>query len=208
MSASTFTAALFAKARTWTQHKCPSHNGISLNHIKEQNYVICRHINGTRNGHIKWSKSEREKQISYINAYMWNLEKWYRWTYLQSRTRDTDVENQHLDTKGVRGHGIEWEIGIDIYMLCLVAQSCPTLCSMNCSQPGSSVHGDSPGKNTRVGCHALLQGIFPTQGSNPGLPHCRQILYHLSYQGGLCMCVCVFKHHLFFGFPWSPQSTG
>ena len=122
---------------------------------------------------------------------MWNLEKWYRSTYLQSRNRDTDVENQHLNTKGVRGHGIEWEIGIDIYMLCLVTQTCPTLCSMNCSQPGSSVHGDSPGKNTRVGCHALLQGIFPTQGSNPGLPHCRQILYHLSYQGGLCMCVCV-----------------
>ena len=33
------------------------------------------------------------------------------------------------------------------------------------------IHGDSPGKNTGVGCHVLLQGIFPTQGSNPGLPH-------------------------------------
>ena len=42
---------------------------------------------------------------------------------------------------------------------------------------------DSPGKNTGVGCHALLQGIFPTQGSNPGLPHCRRILYCLSHQG-------------------------
>ena len=41
----------------------------------------------------------------------------------------------------------------------------------------------SPGKNTGVGCPALLQGIFPAQGSNPGLPHCRWILYHLSYQG-------------------------
>ena len=61
--------------------------------------------------------------------------------------------------------------------LCLVAQSCPTLCnSMDCSPPGSSIHGDSSGKNTGVGCHALLQGIFPTQGSNTGLPHCRQIL--------------------------------
>ena len=39
------------------------------------------------------------------------------------------------------------------------------------------------GKNTEVGCHALFQGLFPTQGSNPGLPHCRQILYHLSHQG-------------------------
>ena len=42
---------------------------------------------------------------------------------------------------------------------------------------------DSPGKNTGVGCHALLQGIFPTQGSNPDFPHCRWILYHLSHQG-------------------------
>ena len=42
---------------------------------------------------------------------------------------------------------------------------------------------DSPGKNTRVGCHFLLQGIFPTQGSNLGLLHCRQMLYPLSHQG-------------------------
>ena len=68
-------------------------------------------------------------------------------------------------------------------VLCLVAQACPTLCNpMDCSPPGPSVHGDSPGMNTRVGCHALLQGIFPTQGSNPGLPPCRQILYHLSHK--------------------------
>ena len=53
---------------------------------------------------------------------------------------------------------------------------------MACSLLGSSVRGDSPGKNTGVGCHALLQGIFPTQGSNPGLPHCRRILYHMSHQ--------------------------
>ena len=43
--------------------------------------------------------------------------------------------------------------------------------------------GDSPGKNTGVGFHVLLQGIFPTQGSNQGLLHCRQILYHPSHQG-------------------------
>ena len=56
---------------------------------------------------------------------------------------------------------------------------------MDCSLPGSSVHGDSPGRNTGASYHALLQGIFPTQGSNPGLPHCRWILYHLSHQGSL-----------------------
>ena len=77
-------------------------------------------------------------------------------------------------------------------MLRLVAQSCPTLCdAVDCSPPGSSVHGDSPGKNTGVGCHALLQGIFPTQGLNPGLPHCRWILYQLSYQGSLFSIVAV-----------------
>ena len=42
---------------------------------------------------------------------------------------------------------------------------------------------NSPGKSTGVGCHFLLQGIFPTQGLNSGLLHWRQILYHLSHQG-------------------------
>ena len=71
--------------------------------------------------------------------------------------------------------------------LCLVAQPCLTLCNpMDCSLPGSSVHEDSPGKNTGVSCHALLQG-----SSHPGieprspasLPHCGQVLYHLSHHG-------------------------
>ena len=63
-------------------------------------------------------------------------------------------------------------------MLCFIAQLYLTLCDpLDCSPPGSSVHGDSPGKNTGVGCHALLQGIFPTQELNPGLPHCRWMDY-------------------------------
>ena len=63
----------------------------------------------------------------------------------------------------------------------LVAQSCPTLCDpIGCSPPDSSVPGDSPGQNTGVGSHSLRQGIVPTQGSNSGLLHFRQILYHLS----------------------------
>ena len=69
-------------------------------------------------------------------------------------------------------------------VLCLVAQSCPTLCNlMDCSPPGSSVHGDSPGKNNGVGCYAFFQGNFLIQGLNPGLLHCKQILYCLSHQG-------------------------
>ena len=55
---------------------------------------------------------------------------------------------------------------------------------MDYSPPDSSDHEmDSPGKNTGVGCHFLLQEIFPTQGLNLGLPHCRQTLYCLSHQG-------------------------
>ena len=56
---------------------------------------------------------------------------------------------------------------------------------------------NSPGKNTGVGCHFLLQGIFPTQESNLGLLHCRHILYQLSYEGSLkvkftqsCVTLC------------------
>ena len=48
---------------------------------------------------------------------------------------------------------------------------------------------DSPGKNAGVGCHPLLQGIFPTQWSNPALLHCRQILYHLSHQRSPAICL-------------------
>ena len=53
---------------------------------------------------------------------------------------------------------------------------------MDYSPPGSYLHVDSPGKNTGVGYHSLLQGIFLIQGLNPGLLHCWQIVYRLSHQ--------------------------
>ena len=67
-------------------------------------------------------------------------------------------------------------------MLCLAAQSWQTLCDPMDYSSDYSVHWGSPGKNTGVGCHDLLQGIFPTQGLNPGLLHCRWTLYHPSHQ--------------------------
>ena len=74
------------------------------------------------------------------------------------------------------------------YAMCLVAQLCLTLCDpMDCTPPDSSVHGDSSGKNTGVGCHALLQGIFLTQEWNQALLCCRWILYQLSYQESPCV---------------------
>ena len=51
---------------------------------------------------------------------------------------------------------------------------------MDCSLPGSSVHGNLQARILEWVSHSLLQGIFPTQESNPGLLHCRQVLYHLS----------------------------
>ena len=62
----------------------------------------------------------------------------------------------------------------------LVIQLCPTLCyPMDCSP------WNSPGHSTGVGSLSLLQGIFLTQGSNPGLPHCRRFLYQMSHKGRL-----------------------
>ena len=84
-----------------------------------------------------------------------------------------------------------------IFFLCARAkllQSCPTFCDpVDCSPPGSSVFGDSPGKNTGVGCHALLQGLFPTQGLKLDLLHCGQFLFCLSHQGGTdSLWVCTY----------------
>ena len=67
------------------------------------------------------------------------------------------------------------------------------------SRPTLRPHGlyspwNSLGQNTQVGSHSLLQGIFPTQGSNPGLPHCRQTLYQLSHEGSPRILECVAYH--------------
>ena len=76
-----------------------------------------------------------------------------------------------------------------IYTLLCVCVSCSVVSTslrpMDCSPPGLRLlcPWNLPVKNTSVSCHSLLQGIFRTQGLNPGLPHCRQILYHLSHQG-------------------------
>ena len=69
------------------------------------------------------------------------------------------------------------------YVMVLVAQLCLTLCDrMDCSLPGSSVHGILQAGILEWAVASFLQRIFPTQGLNSGLLHCRQILYHLSHQ--------------------------
>ena len=85
-----FIAALFTIARSWKHPKCTLTDKwvkkiwyiYTMEYYsaikKERNWVICRDVDGSRDCPTERSKSEREKQISYINAYMWNLEKWYR----------------------------------------------------------------------------------------------------------------------------------
>ena len=57
-------------------------------------------MDGPRDCHTEWNKSDRERQISYDMTYMWNLRKWYKWTYLQNRNRLTDIESNLMVTKG------------------------------------------------------------------------------------------------------------
>ena len=77
------------------------------------------------------------------------------------------------------------KVGQSLKVKVKVAQSCLTLCN-----PMDGSPWNSPGKNTGVGSLSLLQEIFPTQRSNPGLPHCRWILYQLSHQGSPRILEC------------------
>ena len=106
---------------------------------------------------------------------------------------------------------MEYVPGCSVVFHCPVAKSCLIFCDpMDCCMPGfpvsQSLHKvvsvelvipsnhlnlcfplcsqNSLGENTGVGSHLLLQGTFSTQGSSPGLLHCRQILYHLSHEEG------------------------
>jgi len=90
-------------------------------------------------------KSERIKKL-YINVHMWNLQKWNRWSYLQSRNRDTDIENKHMNTKGKRKYIDElgdwdWRIYTTMYNIGEGNGPTPVL-----------LPGKSHGRRTLVGC--------------------------------------------------------
>ena len=104
-----------------------------------------------------------------------------KWAYLQNRSRIIDLQDKRV---------VSWGCA------CVHAkslQSYSTLCNpKDCSPLSSSIHGNSPGKITGVGCHALLQGIFLTQGSNPHL------LRLLHWQAGF-VCLFVFTTSCYLG---------
>ena len=83
----------------WMDKKAVVHicNGIVLSHIKEHIWLSSNEVDGSRAYYTEWSKSGRDKQISSINTYMWNLERWYWWIYLQGSSGDPGIENRLLD---------------------------------------------------------------------------------------------------------------
>ena len=65
----------------------------------------------------EWTKSEKQRQTSNSKAYIWNLERWYWWTYLQGSNRDSDIENRLVNTAGEGEGGANWESSIETYTL-------------------------------------------------------------------------------------------
>ena len=120
------------------------------------------------------SKSEKEcvKAASWYPAYLT-----YNAEYIMRNT-GLDEAQAEIKTAGRNINNLRYA---DM-------QSCLTLWDpMDYSLPGSSVHGDSPGKNTGVGCLSLLQGIFPAQGSKPHLLHWQEDSLLLIPQGSRCI---------------------
>ena len=93
------------------------YNGILLSHKKKHIWVSSNEMDEPKTYYTDWSKSEREKQVLHINAYIWNLEKWYWWTYLQGSNGDADIEKRHVDTVWEREGEMNLENSMETYTL-------------------------------------------------------------------------------------------
>ena len=144
------------------------YNGILWSHEGKWMWVSWTEADEPRAGYTEWSKSEREKQISYINAHLCSLEIWYKWACSQGRNRDPVIEDRHV---AQRGKGRVNELGEEhwhIYaQFSSVAQSCPTLCDpMDCSTwppCPSPTHGVYPNScPLSQWCHlAISSSVIP-----------------------------------------------
>ena len=76
------------------------YNGIFIIYKRERIWVISSELDEARVCYTEWNKSEREKQISHINTYMWNLEKRHWWTYLQGKIRVSVMDKRIMGTAG------------------------------------------------------------------------------------------------------------
>ena len=101
---------------------------------KEWNWVTFSEVHELRVCHTEWSKSETEKQILCINSCTWNLEKLYRWAYLQGKNGDTEVDHGREDTARGR-RGVSWKSSADIFTVLSVTQMAS---GKRLQSPGSS----------------------------------------------------------------------
>ena len=90
------------------------HNGILLSHIKEHIWVDSDEVDEPR---AFYTEAVRKRKISYINAYIWNLERWYYWTYLQGSNGDADIKNRLVDTGWEEEGGKHWDSSMKTYTL-------------------------------------------------------------------------------------------
>ena len=93
-----------------------THNGMLLSYKKECIWVSSNEVDEPGAYYTEWSKSEIERQILYINAYIWNLERWYQQSYIQGSKGDTDIKNRLLDTVGEGEGGMIWENSLETYI--------------------------------------------------------------------------------------------
>ena len=98
------------------------HNGILLSYTKEHIGVSSNEMDEPGSYYTEWRKSERERQILFINAYIWNQERQYQWSYKHSSKGDTDVKKRLLDSVGEGDGGIIWENSIE---------TCITICKID-----------------------------------------------------------------------------
>ena len=143
------------------------HNGVLLSHEKECIWISSNEVDETRAYYTEWSKSGRKTPIQYTNAYIWNLERWKWWPYMQNSKRDTDVKNSLLDSVGEGEGGMIWEGSVETCILSYVKWiACPGL--MHEAGCSGLVPWDDPGgwdaeggrRGDRDGEHMCTHGWF------------------------------------------------
>ena len=114
------------------------YNGIVLSHKKEHIWVSPNEVDDPRACYPGWIKSERERQISCISTYIWNLERWYWWTNFQGFNADEDIENRSVDTvrEGDGGRNWQWHWNINA-TICKTDSQCEFAVCLRELQPGA-----------------------------------------------------------------------
>ena len=138
------------------------HNGILLRYKMECIWLGSNEVDETRAYYTEWNKSERERQILSINAYIWNLKWWYWWSYMQDSKGKTDVKNNLLDSVAQGESGMIWENNIETYTLPYVKQMISVSWMAWSRAPKASTLGQHRG----IGWGGRWEGEFKIGGTH------------------------------------------